>query len=202
MTRKEFKERFLKEKPEGVIIEEANVVCEVIKTNTVINKMLNRHKKSFKNWMTNPDCADYALKTLAIWNNSTNEALSKAQDISEEDAKQILQQTKIAKELVARGHKVKMEIVTTAKYAGNLPEPHHWNIYAIFKCSVEALACFYRGPYKQKLFVFTEDGVFRIKTPPPLLNTKRSAFYTWNGDYSENGIFIKVPGEIYYQEKV
>ncbi len=162
MTKEEFLKQFgdvrkkeVQEKNQIKEVKEPNTIKEVVLVDIVYNYNLNQYKKF---------PPEYMHKAMPIWFNATKTQLKQAQNIDEEKAKKLLEKTKVAKQIVKEKKPVKMTIKTVAKYTGD--KIHHWKIYAVFEFETQALHILYKNKGLKKTFIFTDEGVFNIKTPP------------------------------------
>jgi len=155
MTRERFYKEFGKPQDYGVpVVNEASRVIEVVRLDTTYNLMLNSYRSLPED--------NYKTKMMAIWSQAVKDNLEALKDISPEE---VLEQSKIAKELLKQGYDVKLELRLVPHYLPN-GEVHHWTLYGVFSASVEALRCYWDTHSKQKVFIFTKDGVMEIRHAP------------------------------------
>jgi len=157
MTREQFYEAYgEKLKSEGAECYERNTVIEIVRIETIYNRLLNLSRNLTET---------YKIKAGEIWSSANNRAFERIDGL---EPSELLEKSKLAKELVKQGYEVEAKISVESKVLPN-GEVHHWVVYAIFTCNVEALQCYWGNKYKQKVFVFTPDGMFTIKHAPFIL---------------------------------
>ncbi|MEM5852945.1 MAG: hypothetical protein QW228_01040 [Candidatus Aenigmatarchaeota archaeon] len=87
-----------------------------------------------------------------------------------------------------KGVAAKIEVVPQFLINGDI---HGWKVYVIFSMDVEGLFLYYGDRYKQKAFVFVDDGVFEKKFPPYPMRDDSSPT-GWIGASVENDTIIEV----------
>jgi len=172
MKREQFYELFNFNKEnaekEGIKIYNNNKIIEVVKVKSVYNNNIKMYTDSFCRLPV-----QYQYNCIDIWRKSVDENL-KNLGLSYDE---LLEKTKISKELIKRGYKILCEIEKISRYYGDLPEPHHWDIYAVFKIdNIQNDVLFYGIKYKRKVLIYTDDGVFEIKSPPYNLTNKGASY--------------------------
>jgi len=131
---------------------------EVVFIEFIYNTGLNARRPSLQSAPP-----DYVAKMQYIWSNAVTENLQK---IGEKDPNEYLERSKLAKEMVQRGVPVSLRTQVVTQMLPDGSDVHGWKVYAVFEFPVEGLALYFDSKSKQKVFVFTEDGVFIQKHPP------------------------------------
>jgi len=160
MTREKFYEIF--GKPCNCKYDEKNKIIEVVKIKTIFNRMLNMYRNLNE---------DYKIQCGCLWSKANTKDFDEIKNVKFEE---ILEKSNISKYLYKMGYKVQFEISFIQKIVNN--DIHSWNVYAIFKCDIEALRCYWGNKYKQKVFIFTNDGVFEIKHDPKILKDETNPY--------------------------
>jgi len=142
-------------KRQNITTLQGRFIREYVFLRSIYNQRNRMYTASFQSFPSN-----YAAKMSEIWTRSTAESLNREEDLEEAFAK-----SRIAKTLKSRGHPVQASFVVHPVYAGNLPEPHHWEVYAVFTIEAEHDVLDYGPGYKRKVYIYTQDGVLEIKLP-------------------------------------
>ena len=157
MTRDEYLKNYEEKiKSEGGKIALTSKVQEVVFIKFIYNHMLKTQKPSLQS------VPDYLIKLSEICSDAIHSEFEKTLGLKPQE---ILEYSKLAKELVKRGIEVKMklEIVPQKLVNGDI---HGWRVYAIFEADVDGMLVNYGERFKRKAGVFTPDGMFVFKYPP------------------------------------
>ncbi|MEM4134454.1 MAG: hypothetical protein QXV73_04580 [Candidatus Micrarchaeia archaeon] len=158
MKRQEFYEKFShpSQNPDVKDWKEVNVYREFIFVRFIYNQMLNSNRNL---------PADYLIKMQEIWSNSVSSNLESVAKEEVEIIKEALENSRLAKEMVKRNVEVKAKVHIITQYLQN-GEAHGWKVYVEFIFPVEALALYFGSGYKQKVYIFVDDGVYEQKFAP------------------------------------
>jgi len=148
----------------SINVQQSNKIVEAVKIKSVYNSRIKMYTDSYQNFTE-----EYKLSFAQL----SSESVSKNLQNLDVTFQEILAKSKLAKVLVEQGYNATMQIKTIPVYAqcSSLPEPHHWNIYAVFTIAVENDVIDYGCKYKRKIFVYTREGVIEYKLPPYNIKT-------------------------------
>lgn len=129
---------------------------EVVFVRFIYNQMLNMHRNL---------PYGYKIQMASIWSQAVNSQLEAVDNNAKEIIEEAFEKSTLAKELRKRGYKIeaKIEVVPQILHTGDI---HGWKVYVVFSMNVEGVFLYYGSRFKQKVFVFVEDGVFEKKFPP------------------------------------
>ncbi|MEM2919089.1 MAG: hypothetical protein QXY62_06295 [Candidatus Altiarchaeota archaeon] len=99
-----------------------------------------------------------------------------------------LEKSSLIKELKNRGYKIEAKIEVIPRYPTN-GDVQVLEVYVIFTANVKGLFFYYGSKFKQKVYIFTEDKVFKREYPPyPIKDDVRD----WIGAIVDGDTIIEV----------
>lgn len=174
MKREEFEKEFLNEELRKEIdIFKADKLKEVVLVKDFLGNVNNY----------SPGKTDYS-DALDVYKSLIVEKLKNDKSIAEN---LLINNTKCSSVLYKNKFKIEgldnPNIIIIPEEKGFLGGINYKN-YLIFECNnVELLFAHYKGKYKDKLFIFTDDGVFTFKIPPQRYPV--GGFISFKDDYIE-----------------